>query len=523
MAESFIFSIAESLVTKLASRAYQEASQVIGIYDDLQDLKTSLLYVKAVLLDAEQKQEHNHELREWLKQIKLIFYDAENLLDQLTVNLCASKCSRPTALPKTREIRKRLDKVAADRDKFGLQTIAVDRRVVHRREMTYSHVVESDVIGRDRDKEKIVKLLMEPSLDNNGRKHISVIPIVGIGGLGKTTLAKLVFNDERIKKSFPLKMWVCMSDGFDSLWRAAGREEVNNEDLLIACVSSCKYLRYLDLYESTFETLPGSISKLKHLRYLSLSNNRRIRRLPESICTLQNLEELHLRGCIELETLPKKIRNLISIRFMSITTKQSVLPEDDFAKLGLLEELDIYHCDSLESSFVGVKLPVLRRLRIKRCKSLKSLPLDTHHFPQLEQLVVDECDNFELSKVHEKMNSTLSLKTLFFSKVVNFPPSLQGYENTLQTLGFVSCYELETLPEWVLNMTSLKFLHIWSCPKLTSLPNDIHRLTTLEVLRIEDALNCTKNINRMLESIGTKYPTSSIVRLGRQGGVANGR
>ncbi|QHN84492.1 Disease resistance protein [Arachis hypogaea] len=759
MAESFIFSIAESLTTKIASRAYEEASQVVGVYDVLQDLKSSLSYVKAVLLDAEQKQEQNHELREWLKQIKLIFYDAENLLDQVDCETLRKRVVRDYGTPKDKvgrffsssnplvfryklalqikDIRKRLDRVAADRDKFGLQVIDVDRRVVHSREMTYSHVVESDVIGRAHDKEMIVKLLMEPSLDNNGdSKHISVIPIVGIGGLGKTTLAKLVFNDERIRESFPLKMWVCVSDDFDikqliikiinaitvsgttsadalvpqqtlrdmdieqlqyllrnrltgqkfllvlddvwsedrakwielrsliraggdgskivvttrshsiasmmgtvpshdleclsledslslfikwafkegeeekhpnlvtigkeivrkcrgvplairtlasllfskydiNVWESLRDDEIwnlpqkkddilpalklsydqmpsylrkcfamfslfpkdfdfqtrhvlslwsaldllpspsknetsldvanrylsvrtiavpteehigigdNNEDLFPTWVLNCKYLRYLDLADSTFEILPRSISKLKHLRYLSLRDNGRVKKLPASICNLQNLEELNLSGCVELQTLPEKLRNLINLRRISITTKQFVLPEDDLANLCLLEHLHIYECDNLESTFVGVKLPTLRFLWIMRCKNLKSLPLDKHHFPQLEQFVVDECVKFELSDGHEDMNSVLRLKTLFFCMMVNFPPSLHGYANTLQTLVFLRCYELEALPEWLLNMTSLKFLHIWSCPRLLSLPSGIHCLKALEVLRIE--------------------------------------
>jgi hypothetical protein len=103
------------------------------------------------------------------------------------------------------KIRGRLDKVAADLTKFGL--VSVDPRLVEKgREMTYPDVDASGVIGRANDSNEIIKLLMQPH--PLGDKSLSVIPIVGIGGLGKTTLAKLVFNDKRVDQLFQLKMWV---------------------------------------------------------------------------------------------------------------------------------------------------------------------------------------------------------------------------------------------------------------------------------------------------------------------------
>ena len=236
MAELFLFSIAESLIAKLASHAFEEASRVVGLYDNLRDLSNTLSLVKAVLLDAQQKQEHNHQLREWLTQLKTVFSDAEDLLDEFECQTLRKKVVRAHGSTKDKvshffstsnpllfryqmaqqiqDINNRLDKVAADRHKFSLQIIDVDTRVVHQRDMTHSRMSDSDVIGRKDDKEKIIKLLMQQN-SNDDDTSLSVIPIVGIGGMGKTTLAKFVFNDKRIQECFPLKMWVCVSADFD--------------------------------------------------------------------------------------------------------------------------------------------------------------------------------------------------------------------------------------------------------------------------------------------------------------------
>ncbi|PNX69940.1 disease resistance protein rga3-like, partial [Trifolium pratense] len=115
-----------------------------------------------------------------------------------------------------KKIRDRLNKVEADGTGFGLVRMDVEPRlVVQRREYTHSHVDASHVIGRENDKEAIIKLLMESNHRGYSDKWMHVIPIVGIGGLGKTTLAKLIFNDKRIDEVFQLKIWVCVSNDFD--------------------------------------------------------------------------------------------------------------------------------------------------------------------------------------------------------------------------------------------------------------------------------------------------------------------
>ncbi|KAI0514160.1 hypothetical protein KFK09_010194 [Dendrobium nobile] len=76
---------------------------------------------------------------------------------------------------------------------------------------------KNDLIGRGKEKELVMEWLRNPSNEPRGTDFygkISLLSIVGHGGMGKTTLLQHVYEDE-MTKEFHLKMWVCVSNNFD--------------------------------------------------------------------------------------------------------------------------------------------------------------------------------------------------------------------------------------------------------------------------------------------------------------------
>ncbi|KAK9291965.1 hypothetical protein L1049_019917 [Liquidambar formosana] len=78
---------------------------------------------------------------------------------------------------------------------------------------TTSMVNESKVFGRSMDKEIITRKLLSKAEEET--RDVTSISIVGMGGIGKTTLAQVVFNDDRVQNHFLLRIWVCVSKTFD--------------------------------------------------------------------------------------------------------------------------------------------------------------------------------------------------------------------------------------------------------------------------------------------------------------------
>ena len=208
----------------LMSLIQNEFATISGIKSKAQKLSTTLDLIKAVLEDAEQKLVTNRSIKLWLQQLKDAVYVLDDILDECSVESARLKglsSFKPKNIMfrheignKFREITSRFNQIAESKNKFLLQAGgSVRERSIEVAEwrQTTSIVVESKVYGREDDKEKIIEFLRNQASDSD---LLSVYPIVGLGGVGKTTLAQLVYNDHRVSINFDTKIWVCVSEVF---------------------------------------------------------------------------------------------------------------------------------------------------------------------------------------------------------------------------------------------------------------------------------------------------------------------
>ncbi|KAL7188019.1 hypothetical protein ACSBR1_037959 [Camellia fascicularis] len=225
------------VLENLDSLIRKEVGLLWGVDEDMKKLKCTLSTIKAVLEDAERKQLEDKAIQNWLRELNDAAYEADDILDDCATEAlrCESKGQSSGSLKKVstclltfnpienimfrhkignriKDIIVKLDAIAATR-KFHLHEGSVEKRVEYAESReTSSFITQPELYGRDEDKEKIVKVLVEDVCDS---EDVSVYPIIGIGGLGKTTLAQMVFNDARVERHFEPKIWVYVSQDFD--------------------------------------------------------------------------------------------------------------------------------------------------------------------------------------------------------------------------------------------------------------------------------------------------------------------
>ncbi|XP_059597966.1 putative disease resistance protein At3g14460 [Vitis vinifera] len=254
--EAILSSAVGLLFDKLGSSELLKFARQENVFAELENWRNELLLIDEVLDDAEEKQITRKSVEKWLRDLRDLAYDMEDVLDEFATEMLRRKlmAERPQVsttskvqnlislistflssfIPlggvnfkvemgsKINEISRRLDDISTRQAKLGLklelgvgqcgETFASGGRASPWQRPPTTSLINEPVQGRDKDKKDIIDLLLK---DEAGEDNFRVLPIVGIGGTGKTTLAQLICQDEAVMKLFDPIAWVCISEERD--------------------------------------------------------------------------------------------------------------------------------------------------------------------------------------------------------------------------------------------------------------------------------------------------------------------
>ncbi|KAL1538554.1 putative disease resistance protein RGA4 [Salvia divinorum] len=245
MADAMISVVVERIAALIEEKIRYEVSLVRGVENELPELSDKLKTIRNVLDDAEKRGVNDKTIKGWLKKLEATTFEMDDILDEWeyfflkhkmeaspepekkvccsfipSSCLCFKKVSvRRETAKKIEHVKVKLDRILKEKDEFNFiisQPVIINLTPTPWREQS-THLIDlKKVHGMDiyRKKSDIVSKVM--------LNDAQILSIVGAGGLGKTTLAKLVYNDNQVGDCFQLRIWICVSDPFDVVGVARG-------------------------------------------------------------------------------------------------------------------------------------------------------------------------------------------------------------------------------------------------------------------------------------------------------------
>lgn len=238
-AEVMLSALFDFVVHRLSSSEYLNFGRKEKSLMELKKWEQLIPKITACLDAAEEKQMTSGPVMQWLRELREIAYDAEDIIDEIATESLrrkilgkgqVSSSKVPKFFPscftglnpggcefssqmgsRVKRITAKFEEIIEQKKMLNLVETEGGRRVKKTMERLQStSLVESQVYGREKDKDVILELLVEDEIG-----EVGVLSIVGMAGVGKTTLAQLVYNDAKVENFFDMKIWVCVSEEFD--------------------------------------------------------------------------------------------------------------------------------------------------------------------------------------------------------------------------------------------------------------------------------------------------------------------
>ncbi|GMY05536.1 putative disease resistance protein At1g50180 [Fagus crenata] len=222
-------SVVSGVVKRIGDLLIQEANFLSGVSDQVELLQTELKLMQGFLKDADARQEESETVRQWVSEIRELAYDADDIIGTYALTVASRRGGGIKKVLKRyacildegttvhmvgseiAKIKTKISNLTTGLQTYGIRASliegsgasALNERQREQRQ-TYSHL-EHDVVGFDDDVNKLLDFLLKEEEGNR------VASICGMGGLGKTTLAKMVYNHHEVKQHFNCRAWVFIS------------------------------------------------------------------------------------------------------------------------------------------------------------------------------------------------------------------------------------------------------------------------------------------------------------------------
>ncbi|XP_021736359.1 putative disease resistance protein RGA4 [Chenopodium quinoa] len=237
--EGLLANEAHGIIGMVLSRINAEIKLARGFKKELEVVQGQLTRLIGLLHGASCQSITNPLIVDWLKNIEDAAYDADDLIDQWSYEALQAKiiCTRKrdkfrrgVSKPfsrlrighKASDLTSLINNIYDDANKLGIRPIKVASRDVCEDQETSKlrnqrhYVDEKLLIGRDEDLTRLVKLICDPN--NNNSSPLTVISIVGMAGLGKTTLCKRISKEKEVLEFFnSVIIWLVISRTYDLL------------------------------------------------------------------------------------------------------------------------------------------------------------------------------------------------------------------------------------------------------------------------------------------------------------------
>uniref|UniRef100_A0A2N9IBB8 AAA+ ATPase domain-containing protein n=1 Tax=Fagus sylvatica TaxID=28930 RepID=A0A2N9IBB8_FAGSY len=528
MAEALVSTLLDQFASIAVREAEQEISLVVGVDTEVRKLEGNLRIILAVLDDAEKRQLKENAVKLWLKKLKDTSYEMDDVLDEWNTALIKSEtekeeekaedtpilkkkvCSfipssscclrkvkklglRHDIAHKIKELSGKIDELFKERVGYGFE-LNRGTEVVERIKTT-SLVDESAIVGRDKEEDALVRNLLGEG--SEGERSPYVISLVGMGGIGKTTLAQLAYNHPEVQAHFEKKMWVCVSDPFDQCRVAkaiiedgGGSSNFNELQTLLKeicdLIRGKKILLVLDdvWTEETTDWEPFKLALncgAQGSKILVTTRNERVARMVDSasIANLNKLSEDECwliisklafvgrdeKQCEQLEDLGRKLANKCKGLPLAAKTlgslmqnKKGGMNDSEGCKLGDLKNLN-HLTGYLKIHGLGNVIDVQEAENAELKKKVHIHHLDLWFYEGVKENIGVKNDELVLNALEP-------------------PPYLE----ILKINGFKGI----VYPNWIMSLTNLKSLLLNCCDNLEHFPS-LGRLPFLESLKIKNA------------------------------------